>query len=73
MSKKFEKRRISFGRKKASRKGKIWSTGSLLKNQQAKRILTVPYLAQHQGAKMPRLKLALLPRLKTQIPMVVKA
>jgi len=32
MSKKFEKLRIDFGRKKASRKDKTWSTGSLLKN-----------------------------------------
>ncbi|MEO8643580.1 hypothetical protein [Pseudomonas sp.] len=59
MSKKFEKLRTDFGRKRGSRKDKTWSTGSLLKNQQAKRILTVQTLAQRQAAKRHRLKLTL--------------
>ncbi|RON42345.1 hypothetical protein BK664_01825 [Pseudomonas brassicacearum] len=57
MSKKFEKLRIDFGRMQGSRKDKTWSTGSLLKNQQAKRILTVQTLAQRQAGKRHRLKL----------------
>jgi hypothetical protein len=46
MSKKFERLHIGFGKKKGSRKDKTWSTGSPLKNQPAKRILTVQPLIQ---------------------------
>ena len=59
MSKKFEKQHIGFGKKMGSRKDKTWNTGSLLKNQPAKRILTVQTLAQRQAAKLTLLKLTL--------------
>ncbi|TWC11521.1 hypothetical protein FBY04_1458 [Pseudomonas sp. SJZ080] len=57
MSKKFEKLHIGFGKKMGSRKDKTWNTGSLLKNQSAKRILTGQPLAQRKGEKLTRLKL----------------
>jgi hypothetical protein len=59
MSKKFEKLHIDFGKKMGSRKDKTWSTGLLLKNQLAKRILTVQPLAQRKVEKLTRLKLTL--------------
>ncbi|VVO91720.1 hypothetical protein PS850_02386 [Pseudomonas fluorescens] len=59
MSKKFEKLPTGFGKKMGSRKDKTWNTGSLLKNQPAKRILTVQTLAQRQAAKLTLLKLTL--------------
>ncbi|VVO97153.1 hypothetical protein PS850_06025 [Pseudomonas fluorescens] len=59
MSKKFEKQHIGFGKKMGSRKDKTWSTGLLLKNQPAKRILTVQPLAQRKIEKLTRLELPL--------------
>ena len=59
MSKKFEKLPTGFGKKMGSRKDKTWNTGSLLKNQPAKRILTVQPLAQRKVEKLIRLKLTL--------------
>ena len=52
MSKKFEKLRISFGKRTESHKDKSWSTGLLLKIQQAKKILAVQSRALRKAAKL---------------------
>lgn len=67
MSKKFEKLRISFGKRTESHKDKSWSTGLLLKIQQAKKILAVQSRALRKAAKLTRLSLTLLLRLRIKI------